>query len=107
MERFVIRQNVEHYRAVLKIATELAEFRRIEKLLLDEEAKLKKYDDDHKKKRPALSTSPFGPELTLCRRRSMSAWQRNRRRDLTASCRLMTHMYGPAVRLQEVLTSWW
>ena len=73
MERFVIRQNVEHYRAVLKIATEPAEFRRIDKLLLDEEAKLKKYDDDHKKKRLALSTSPFGPELTLCRRRSMSA----------------------------------
>ena len=62
MERFVIRQNVEHYRAVLKIATEPAECRRIEKLLLDEEAKLKKYDD-HKKKRLALSTSPFGPSL--------------------------------------------
>ena len=50
MERFVIRQNIEHHRAMLKIATDPAERRRLEKLLLDQEAKLKKYDDDHKKK---------------------------------------------------------
>jgi len=50
MERFVMRQNIEHYRAMFKIATDPAERRRIEKLLLEEEAKLKKFDDDHKKK---------------------------------------------------------
>ena len=50
MERFVIRQNIEHYRALLKITPDPAERRRIEKLLLDEEAKLKKYDKDQKSK---------------------------------------------------------
>ena len=32
---------------MLKIVTDPTERRRIEKLLLDEEAKLKKYDEDH------------------------------------------------------------
>ena len=50
VERFVNRQNIEHYRAMLKSVTDPTERRRIEKLLLDEEAKLKKYDEDHKKK---------------------------------------------------------
>jgi len=50
MERFVIRQNIAHYRAMLKITTAPAERTQIEKLLLEEEAKIKKYDDDHKKK---------------------------------------------------------
>jgi hypothetical protein len=50
VERFVIRQNIEHYRKMLEITTASAERRRIEKLLLEEEAKLKKYDEDHKKK---------------------------------------------------------
>ena len=50
MERFVIRQNIEHYRELLKITRDLAQRRQIEKLLLDHEAKLKKYDEDHKKK---------------------------------------------------------
>ena len=50
MERFVIRQNIEHYRAILKITTDPAERRRIENLLRDEEAKLQKYDEGHKKK---------------------------------------------------------
>jgi len=49
VERFVIRQNIEHYRELLKITRDPAERRQIEKLLLDEEAKLKKYDEDHKK----------------------------------------------------------
>ena len=35
---------------MLKSVTDPTERRRIEKLLLDEEAKLKKYDEDHKKK---------------------------------------------------------
>ena len=50
MERFVIRQNIEHYRELLKITTDPAKRAGIEKLLLEQEAKLKKYDDDHKKK---------------------------------------------------------
>ena len=33
MERFVIQQNIEHYRAILKITTDPAERRRIENLL--------------------------------------------------------------------------
>ncbi len=50
MERFVIRQNIEHYRAMLKIITAPTERRRIENLLREEEAKLKKYEENHKKK---------------------------------------------------------
>ena len=49
MERFVLRQNIEHYRAMLKNATDPEQRRVIEKLLFEEEAKLKKYDEDHKK----------------------------------------------------------
>ena len=50
MERFVIRQNIEHYREMLKITLDRTQRQRIEKLRLEEEAKLKKYDEDHKKK---------------------------------------------------------
>ena len=50
MGHFVIRQNIEHYRAMLKIVTDLERRGVIERLLLEEEAKLKKYDEDHKKK---------------------------------------------------------
>ncbi len=50
MERFVIRQNIEHYRAMLKIVTDLERRSVIERLVLEEEAKLKKYDEDDKKK---------------------------------------------------------
>jgi hypothetical protein len=50
VERFVIRQNIEHYRELLEITRDPKERRRIEKLLLEEEARLKKYDDDHKTK---------------------------------------------------------
>ncbi len=55
MEGFVFRQNIEHYRAMLEITTDLAQRRVIEKLLREEEAKLKKYDEDHKKKPTASS----------------------------------------------------
>jgi hypothetical protein len=48
VERFVIRQNIEHYLALLKITPDPAERRRIEKLLLEEETKLKKYDEDQR-----------------------------------------------------------
>ena len=53
MERFIIRQNIEHYRALWEITTDLERRGIIERLLLEEEAKLKKYDEDHKKKPPA------------------------------------------------------
>ena len=39
----------EHFRAMLKITTDPAQRRVIEILLLDEEAKLKKHEEDHKK----------------------------------------------------------
>lgn len=50
MERFVLRQNIEHYRQMLKITADSAERRRIENLLLAEEAKLKKYDENRQEK---------------------------------------------------------
>jgi hypothetical protein len=46
VERFVIRQNIEHYRAMLKQTTDPVRRRTIQKLLLEEEAKLKKNDED-------------------------------------------------------------
>jgi len=46
--------NIEHYRAMLKRTTDPERRRLIEQLLLDEEAKLKKYDEDHRKQNPAL-----------------------------------------------------
>lgn len=52
MQRFVIRQNIEHYRALLDIATDPSERRAIEKLLRDEEVKLRKYNEDHQNKSP-------------------------------------------------------
>ena len=58
MERFVIRQNIEHYPELLKITSDPAKRQRIEKLLRDEEAKLKKYDEDHKKNRCEVSKLP-------------------------------------------------
>jgi hypothetical protein len=48
LERFVIRQSIEHYRALWDITTDLERRGAIEKLLLEEEAKLKKYDEAHK-----------------------------------------------------------
>ena len=50
MERFVIQQNIAHYRAMLKNATDLERREVFERLLREEEAKLKKYEEDHKKK---------------------------------------------------------
>jgi hypothetical protein len=54
MKRFVMRQNIEHYRALLSITTDPSQRRRIEPLLHDEEAKLKKYDDDIEKDSPGF-----------------------------------------------------
>lgn len=50
VERFVIAQNIEHYRAMLKIVPDPARHALITKLLFEQEALLKKYDDDHKAK---------------------------------------------------------
>jgi hypothetical protein len=44
-----------HYRALLDATTDLSQRRSIEQLLRDEEAKLKKYDDDNKKESPGSS----------------------------------------------------
>ena len=48
MKRFVIRENIKHYRALLKTTTDTAQRQQIKKLLSEEEAKLKKYDEDRK-----------------------------------------------------------
>ena len=50
MEHFARRQNVEHYREMLKIVTDPVKRRMIEKLLLEEEAKLNKREKDRTKK---------------------------------------------------------
>jgi hypothetical protein len=50
MKRFVIQQNIEHFREMLKMTTDPAKCCVIEKLLLKEEAKLKKLEENHKKK---------------------------------------------------------
>ena len=50
MEHFVIQRKVEHYRAMIKIATDLERRGVFKRLLLDEEAKLKQYDKDRKAK---------------------------------------------------------
>ncbi len=47
MEGFVIRQNIEHYREMLKITTDPTKRQMIEKMLLEAQAKLKKYEEDH------------------------------------------------------------
>jgi len=43
LERFVIQENIEHYRAMLKICADLERRAAIEKMLLEEEAKLQKF----------------------------------------------------------------
>ena len=50
MERFVKRKNIEHYRDMLKTITDPAQRRVIEKLLREEEARLKKTEKDRNKK---------------------------------------------------------
>ena len=51
MERFVRRQNIEHFKELLKIETDPGKRRAIEKLLREEEAKLKEAEEDLKKKK--------------------------------------------------------
>ena len=50
-----MRQNIEHYRALLDVTADPSQRRGIEQLLHDEEAKLKKYDEDNKKESPGFS----------------------------------------------------
>jgi hypothetical protein len=54
-EAFVLQQNIEHFRALLDITTDPSQRRAIEKLLREEEAKLKKYDENNKDKSPRSS----------------------------------------------------
>ena len=51
MERFVHRQNVEHYREMLKSATDPAQRDKIKKLLAEEEAALHKAEEEYKKRK--------------------------------------------------------
>ena len=51
MERFVHRQNIEHYREMLKTVTQPAQREKIKKLLAEEEAALRKAEEKHKKQR--------------------------------------------------------
>lgn len=51
MERFVHRQNVEHYREMLKTVTDPAQREKIRKLLAEEEAALRKAEEEYKKHR--------------------------------------------------------
>jgi hypothetical protein len=48
VEGYVARQNIDHYRAMLKSITDLEQRRIIENLLREEEAKLEKYNEDPK-----------------------------------------------------------
>lgn len=49
-ERSVIQKDIEHYQEMLKIIPDPAERWHIEKLLLELEAKLRKYDLSHERK---------------------------------------------------------
>ena len=50
MKRFVMRQNIEHYRALLDVTTDLSQRRSIEQLLHDE-------DEDNKTASPGSSAT--------------------------------------------------
>jgi hypothetical protein len=73
---------------MLKITTDPAQRRVIEKLLLDEEAKLKKHEEDHKKnkslphvldQRWLLSASACGSSQ---RSSTLRAWTKTKHRDV-------------------------
>jgi len=49
VERFVHRQNVEHYREMLKTITDPMKLETIKQLLAEEEEALRKAEEDHKK----------------------------------------------------------
>ena len=50
MERFVGRQNIEHYKELLKTIADPVERAKIEALLREEEAKLQKAEEKYAKK---------------------------------------------------------
>jgi hypothetical protein len=58
VERFVGRQNIEHFCEMLKITTDPGQRRVLEKLLLEAQAKLKKDEEDHKKNLSIIQTEP-------------------------------------------------
>jgi len=51
MERFVHRQNIEHFREMLKTITEPKQRERIERLLAEEEAALRIAEEEYKKQK--------------------------------------------------------
>jgi hypothetical protein len=51
MERFVHRQNIEHYRGMLKTVTDPAQQEKIKKLLAQEEVALRKAEEEYKKQK--------------------------------------------------------
>jgi len=59
VERFVGRQNIEHFREMLKITTDPGQRRVLEKLLLEAQDKLKKDGEDHKKDLSISQTEPL------------------------------------------------
>jgi hypothetical protein len=63
VDGFVARQNIEHYREMLKSTTDPAQRRLIEKLLLEQEAKLKEYEENHKQELPPTRRQGDGPTL--------------------------------------------
>jgi hypothetical protein len=59
VERFVGRQNIEHFREMLKITSDPGQRQVLEKLLLQAQAKLKKDEEDHKKNLSIIQTEPL------------------------------------------------
>jgi hypothetical protein len=51
MERFVHRQNIEHFQEMLKALTDPAQRETIRKLLAEEEAALRKAEEEYKKQK--------------------------------------------------------
>lgn len=51
MERFVHRQNIEHYRELLKTVTDLPQREKIEKMLAEEEEALHKAEEEYNKQK--------------------------------------------------------
>jgi len=51
MERFVHRQNVEHYREMLKTVTDPGQRDKLNKLLAEEEAALRKAEEEFKNRK--------------------------------------------------------
>ena len=72
MERFVHRQNVEHYREMLKTVTDPAQREKIRKLLAEEEAALAKQKKNTKNRGDRFHVR-FGSKRTYAVQKGMSA----------------------------------